>query len=119
VLYAGIKPPQVDLAIGENGKEDDISVKTSGLFLKEEDVLRAMDPALEGKWIPVKESDLGREKPNLMGLEAFTALKDEVRETVLKYASELKSGSACAKPMTAGGINPCEYCRMRSICRIR
>ena len=119
VLYAGIKPPQVDLAIGKNGNEDDIFVKTSGLFLKDEDVLRAMDPALDEKWIPVKESDLEKEKPNLMGLDAFAALKDEVRETVLKYASELKSGSACAKPMTVGGTSPCEYCRMRSICRIR
>jgi ATP-dependent helicase/nuclease subunit B len=119
VLYAGIKPPQVDLSVGENGNEDDISVKTSGLFLKDEDVLRAMDPDLEGKWIPVKASDLGKDKPNLVGLDAFLALKEEVTETVLKYASELKAGNAQARPMTAGGTSPCEYCRMRAVCRIR
>ncbi len=119
VVYAGIKPPQVDLAIGEQGTEDDISVKTSGLFLKDEEILRAMDPALSGKWIPVKESDIGKDKPNLMGLDAFLSLKEEVTETVLRYASELKTGKAYAKPMAAGGTSPCEYCRMRAICRIK
>ncbi len=119
VLYAGIKPPQVDLAIGKDGSEDDIFVKSSGLFLKDEGVLRAMDPDLEGKWIPVKASDLGKDKPNLVGLEAFSSLKEEVTDTVLKYASELKGGKAYARPMTAGGTSPCEYCRMRAVCRIR
>ena len=119
VLYAGIKPPQVDLAVGENGNEDDISVKSSGLFLKDEAILRAMDPELSGKWIPVKESDLGKDKPNLVGLDAFLSLKEEVSETVLRYAAELKAGKAYARPMTQGGTSPCEYCRMRAICRIR
>ncbi len=117
VIYAGIKPPQVDLSIGEIGDENDISVKTSGLFLKNEDVLRAMDPELEGKWIPVKASDLGRNKANLMGMEAFLTLKTEVTETVLRYASELREGKAYACPMKTTGNDPCQYCRMRAVCR--
>ncbi len=119
VVYAGIKPPQIDLAVGEAENEDDISVKTSGLFLKDEDVLRAMDPALSGKWIPVKEGDLNKEKPNLMGLDAFLSLKEDVTQTVLSYASELKTGKAYARPMTQSGTSPCEYCRMRAVCRIK
>ncbi len=119
VLYAGIKPPRVDVAAGEVGKEETITVKTSGLFLHDEALLRAMEPTLEGRFIPVKEKDIGREKPNLVGLDAFCELKNEVRATVLKYAAELKHGRAEARPLTAGGQSPCEYCRMRSLCRIR
>ncbi len=119
VLYAGIKPPQVDLAVGETENEEEISVKTSGLFLKDEEVLRAMEPSLAGKWIPVKENDLTKEKQNLMGLDAFLSLKEEVSQTVLRYASELKSGKAYAKPMKDAGTSPCEYCRMRAVCRIK
>ncbi len=119
VLYAGIKPPRVDLAVGEHGCEEDIAVKASGLFLKDEAILRAMDPALSGKWIPVKEKDLEKGKSNLVGLEAFLDLKKEVSETVLAHASELKKGKAEAHPMKEGGVNPCEYCRMRAVCRIK
>ncbi len=119
VIYAGIKPPSVDLAVGETADEETISVKTAGLFLKEEAVLRAMDPALAGKWIPIKEKDLEKDKANLIGLDAFMTLKEEVTETVLRYASELKAGKAYARPMTEGGTSPCEYCRMRAVCRIR
>ena len=122
VLYAGIKPPQIDAAVGDSTEESAVSIKTSGLFLKDEAVLRAMDPELKGKWIPVKATDLKKDdakKPKLMGLDAFMTLKSEVRDTVLKYAAELKAGKANAEPLRAGGKSPCEYCRMRAVCRIR
>ncbi|MBQ9747949.1 MAG: PD-(D/E)XK nuclease family protein, partial [Clostridia bacterium] len=122
VLYAGIKPPQVDVPSDEEAREETIAVKASGLFLKDEGVLRAMDHELKGKWIPVKASDLKKDdakKPKLMGLDAFLDLKESVRDTVLKYAAELKSGKANAEPLRVGGKSPCEYCRMRAVCRIR
>ncbi len=117
VLYAGIKPPAVDLRIGETESEGDVGVKRSGIFLHEEEILRAMDPALEGEWIPVKKRDLEKGKQNLLGLDAFLQMKKEVTETVLRYASELGKGEASAKPLSVGGKKPCEYCKMRAICR--
>ncbi len=119
VLYVGIKPPQVDLGAEDIASEEDIEVKASGLFLRDEAVLRAMDETLSGKWIPVKEKDLEKGKSNLMGLDAFMDLKKEVTETVTRFASELKAGKAYARPMTEGGTSPCEYCRMRAVCRIK
>ena len=56
-------------------------------------------------------------KVNTLGEEAFLSLKNEVTETVLKYASELKAGVAHAKPLNVGGTSPCEYCKMRPVCR--
>lgn len=118
VLYSGIKPPQVDMHVGDDTEDFDAPITASGLFLKNEAVLRAMEPMLEGKYIPVKESDLAKEKPHLLGEEAFLSLKNEVTETVLKYASELKAGVAHAKPLNVGGTSPCEYCKMKAVCRV-
>jgi len=117
VLYAGIKPPQVDMKIGEDPSGFESTVTASGLFLKDEDVLRAMEPMLEGKYIPVKESELSKEKPHLIGEGAFADLKKEVTEVILKYAAELKRGVACARPLENEGTVPCEYCRMKAVCR--
>ena len=117
VLYAGIKPPQVDMKVGEDTSAFEGSVSASGLFLKDEDILRAMDPMLKGEYIPVKEADLAKGKPNLIGEGAFADLKKEVTEVILKYAAELKRGVACAKPLETEGTVPCEYCKMKAVCR--
>ena len=117
VLYAGIKPPQVDMKIGEDTAAFEGTVTASGLFLKDEDILRAMDPMLKGEYIPVKEADLGKDKSNLIGEGAFADLKKEVTDVILKYAAELKRGVACAKPLENDGAVPCEYCKMKAVCR--
>ena len=116
VLYTGIRPPQVDMKIGEEEEELEGTISASGLFLKNEDVLRAMDPLLKGEFIPVKEADLAKEKTNIIGAGAFADLKKEVTDVVLKYAAELKKGIACAQPMENDGL-PCEYCKMKAVCR--
>lgn len=118
VLYSGVKPPQVDLTIGGDVGEDDVKIRTSGLFLKNEEILRAMEPALAGAFIPVKAGDLAKEKSSLIGLDAFMELKREVTQTVLRYAGELRRGAACARPLITNGKSPCEYCKMRPVCRI-
>ena len=117
VMYAGIKPSCIDLQIGDEAGEGEITVKRSGLFLHDEVILRAMDPELAGKWIPIKKRDLEKGKANLLGLDAFLQMKKDVSETVLRYAAELKDGVAFAKPLSVSGKSPCEYCKMRAICR--
>ena len=116
VLYTGIRPPQVDMKIGEDAEAFESAVSASGLFLKNEDILRAMDPMLKGDFIPVKQADLAKEKANVIGAGAFADLKKEVTDVVLKYAAELKKGVACAQPMENDGL-PCEYCKMKAVCR--
>ena len=121
VLYSGIKPPQIDKKAGESTDDFEADIKPSGLFLKDEAVLRAMEANLEKKYIPVEAKDLkegARAKENLIGAAAFAQLKEQVSETVLKYAAELKKGIACAKPMASGGQLPCEYCKMKTVCRV-
>jgi hypothetical protein len=73
------------MKIGEDTAGFESSVTASGLFLKDEDILRAMDPVLKGEYIPVKEADLGKDKSNLIGEGAFADLKKEVTDVILKY----------------------------------
>ena len=116
VMYTKIRPPQVDMQIGEDTEAFESAISSSGLFLKNEDVLRAMEPMLKGEFIPIKEKNLAKDAPNLIGAGAFADLKNEVTDVVLKYAAELKKGVACAQPMENEGV-PCEYCKMKAVCR--
>ena len=45
-------------------------------------------------------------------------MKDEIRNTVLGCAAEMKSGAAEAAPIDCKDADPCKYCRMKPICRI-
>ena len=117
VLYAGIKPPQTEMKIGEDTSAFENKVEASGLFLQDEAILRAMDPMLKGEYIPVKEGDLKKGKSNLIGEGAFADLKKEVTDVILKYAAEMKNGVACARPLEVAGTKPCEYCKMKAVCR--
>ena len=116
VMYTKIRPPQVEMQIGDDAQAIESAISASGLFLRDEDILRAMDPMLNGAFIPIKEKNLAKEDhPNLIGAGAFADLKKEVTDIVLKYAAELKKGVACAQPME--DTSPCEYCKMKAVCR--
>ena len=65
------------MKIGEDTEAFESAISASGLFLKNEDVLRAMEPMLKGDFIPVKEADLTTEKPNIIGEGAFSDLKKD------------------------------------------
>lgn len=79
---------------------------------------RAMEPELEGKYIPVKKTKNSISDKNMFGVEALETLKAEVIDTVLKNVSEMRAGNADAKPITTDD-SPCEYCTMKPLCRVR
>ena len=116
VLYVGVNPEAVERSTEDKDGDVQEKMQASGLFLDNEQILRAMDPALEGEFIPVKAKGNGKGK-NLIGLEALSDLKREVTQTVLRYASEMKRGLADARPLVTKDINPCQYCKMRPVCR--
>lgn len=81
------------------------------------DLARAMEPELKGVYSPIKGSSAGKAK-NIIGLDALRELKQNVVQTVLGCAAELKKGLAYAAPTDADGTDPCKYCRMKAICRV-
>lgn len=105
----------------EKAKEEVIgNIGRSGIYLSDEDVLRAMDERLEGEFIPIKlgKTGLKATAAALATYEEFGELYNELAETIENIASQLMSGCANAKPNQRGSRLPCEYCSNRIICRI-
>lgn len=93
-----------------------------GVYLGDEDVLRAMDGELSGRFVPVKETKdggwVGRGRTALLSLEEFGALYEEIGATVGKIAGAMRSGEAGASPRRAPNEDPCAYCSSRFVCRV-
>lgn len=120
IVYVGIKPPVLDISLESEALPE---ITKSGLFISDIEVLRAMDSELRGDIIPVKLSDVEKynetkEAKKVISREALDELKQEITDTVLKYAKELGAGVAYANPISYGKDSPCKYCRFHAICRI-
>jgi ATP-dependent helicase/nuclease subunit B len=115
VLYVSVKPAAENVDLGVP-TPDEAKNGNSGLFLDNDEVLTAMEPGLEGRFIPVKEGKGGKKKGNLMAAEEFAALKETVIETVLRACGELRGGKADADPCEPAA---CEYCKMKAVCRTK
>jgi ATP-dependent helicase/nuclease subunit B len=97
-------------------------IERSGVLLSDEEILRAMDSRLEGKFINVKTSRDGGVKSSskytaLMSAQELGALEGDLCRVIGKIASRMLSGEADAAPMKIGGKNPCDWCDSRMICR--
>ncbi len=127
ILYMGAEPTEVTHN-GTPTKEQALaaaesSMKRSGLFLDDLDVLQAMEHGLGGKYIPVqmkKDGSLYKSAP-VQSLEEFGALMREVETTVCDITMEMKHGIADAVPISVEksetGRDPCAYCGMKFVCR--
>jgi ATP-dependent helicase/nuclease subunit B len=115
VLYVSVKPAAENVDLGVE-IPDEAKNGNSGLFLNNDEVLSAMEPGLEGRFIPVTAGKGGKKKGNLMAAEEFAELKENVVATVLRACGELRGGKADAAPCEE---KACEYCKMKAVCRIK
>lgn len=100
------------------------AITRSGVFLNLPDVLHAMEETLSGYYIPVTLSKsgaptVGRSTSELKTLAELGELSKKVSSILTSIAKELRTGKAHAVPKSTGGKNPCQYCKMKPICRIR
>lgn len=115
VLYFSAKAPLIEGVNGDFGKKEveyTHSIPRSGILLDDDDVLRAMERDLGGKYIPVTEKSKGS---SLVTLEGFGKLYESIQNTVAQIASELRAGVADPTPNEA--TSSCDYCPYSSICR--
>ncbi len=117
-LYVGVRPADRK---GTDGKETDRKLPRSGLLLRDEAVLRAMEPSLSGEYIPVKIKKDGSfyagAERSTADAEGFAELYQSLCDTVTRISLDMRSGNASATPEKKKDRSPCEYCRMRAICR--
>ena len=94
-------------------------IDRSGILLADERVLCAMEPALAGKFIPVKAKKDGFSGKSAVTAEEMDELERTMRQTVARIGSEMCGGGAEARPRTLHGQSPCEWCAMKPLCRVQ
>lgn len=124
ILYSLVQPP--DISLGSKKPTDEIiadantKLTRNGLLIDDEDILRAMERDLCGKYIPVKLKKDGSiaGAPSLASLEEFGRLYGELCDTIKKISEKMRSGRADAAPLKKGPDDtPCRYCAMKPFCR--
>jgi ATP-dependent helicase/nuclease subunit B len=127
VLYMPSKIPQYEKKPGmsesEINEEKGKTLARSGLFLRDEKILSAMEHNLEGRYIPIKlkpGGSLGFKKSTASGvlasLEQIGKLGRYVVNSLENIAAELSGGKADVYPFK-GRIDSCAFCDMRRVCR--
>ncbi len=90
--------------------------KMNGLLLDDEAVLNAMEPGLEGLYIPAKRGKNGI-SGDLATLAQFGEIKEHIDNLLCDMANELACGKIGALPYKKGAETPCGFCPYKGICR--
>ncbi|MEG1449077.1 MAG: PD-(D/E)XK nuclease family protein, partial [Oscillospiraceae bacterium] len=98
-------------------------LKRSGLVLKEETCLRAMEENLQGRFIPAKEKksdgfELSKVGTSVATNEEFNVIQDFITQKVAEVGEGLLDGKIKAYPMEMPSFLPCDYCDYRLVCGI-
>lgn len=124
-LYVGVRPADEKATDGTDFDSRDADavrkLPKSGLLLRDEAVLRAMDPALAGEYIPVKIKKDGTfyadSLKSTVTEEEFDTLYAALTDTVARISQQMRRGDADAVPTKNGSRSPCDYCAMKAVCR--
>ncbi len=92
--------------------------KTDGRFLKDEDIVLAMDKTSSRRFVPVAVSG-GKlsDSRYLLKLENMGKLINFAAETASVLAQSIRQGNKEISPFSDSGINACEYCDMLPVCQ--
>ena len=118
-IYLSARPGETDadtllsredaMALAEKNAE------RSGILTDDEQVLRAMEADLEGKYIPYRASNK-RYNADLTQQEMDT-LEKTMLSSISRVGTEMCSGAAGAVPKIIHSEDPCKYCAMKEVCR--
>ena len=94
-------------------------LKRSGLVLSDPAILRAMNSEMSRKFLAgVYQNKDGTIKGDaLTSKEKFEELYTQINDTIIKLMNELKKGNAGASPLRYGKNDPCDFCKMKPVCR--
>ncbi len=123
-MYVGVTPKTDTLDAPKPPDEVEAdataSLYRSGILLDDEAVLRAMDPAFRGRFLPVGQNAQGRVvgTSSLATLERMGGLVEELETVIVGIGEAMRAGRAPARPVAEKGKHlPCKYCEMRAVCR--
>lgn len=121
VVYSRVVPPSEKGVLCENASlesEPDYTNETSGIAVRDFDVIFAMDETGSGRYVPVKlESGLLPENAkNTLSEEELMALLEEAADFSKSFADGIRQGDKRALPDASKGHDACEYCDYKNIC---
>ena len=92
--------------------------KMRGVVLDNENVVKAMEEDIGGKYIPVNVNNDGSysKASKLMTADEFSAMKKYIDKIVGEMADNLTGGKIEASPLCNGSSSPCNYCDYYSVC---
>ena len=111
-LYIGTAPADIQASDdnAEAGETISAPMARSGLLVMNEEILRAMDSDLKGRFIPVKLKQDGtpyaQSQRFLAEPTEFMRRFDELRGTIARISAEMRRGNAKAYPLVRGGKSP-------------
>ena len=93
--------------------------KRSGLITDNIEILQAINHDLDPKSVykHKKEKDGSLVGDSFVSDEGFNELYDTLSETIIRIAESMKDGKANAIPLKKGDKGPCNYCKMKAVCR--
>lgn len=96
-------------------------IEKSGIYWNDEDVLRLLDPELEGEFIPVKIGKDGAVKPTnksavLADSIMYSEIYHKLESIIKKITDEISNGKSDPMPKFRSGKLPCEWCENKYIC---
>ncbi len=93
------------------------AAQRSGLVLNDREVIEAMEPGAEKKYLPVKLNKDGEYTKNVATLAQFGALSRYIGSLLRDMAAELRAGSVAADPWFKNmQENACVFCDFAKAC---
>ena len=135
VLYLHSKKPIVPAKKGESAqsieKKIDKKLCMDGVVLENEEIIRAMEPFANGKYIPVsiKEKNEKNENgeivtkssfngyENILQKNEFDLVFEHTKKTISNMLDKLLTGDISAMPLTQGNV-ACGYCPFDCVCQV-
>lgn len=118
VLYLPARTPRIPAAHGGNAEEEAVKLmremRMSGMVLREDSVIHAMEREGRGLYIPVKLKNDGSPDAasSLYTMAQFGRLSRHIQSVIRQMGSQLHAGHIPAAPVGRG----CEYCRFAPVC---
>ncbi len=121
VLYLPSSMPSVsaDKKLSDEAAAAEVrkKMRMSGVVLRDEQIIRAMENSAEGKYIPVAIKENGKltGDENALTSAEFRKVFSHIRDLVATMADRLMNGEIPADPLMAN-MNACSRCPYGSVC---
>lgn len=125
VLYVPAKLPQLSVRGGESEEELSRALEKgfarSGLLLADAEIIRAMDPAGEGRFLPARFKKDGSfySGSSVADLERLGRLERQIDRYIRKIGDCIACGEMRVSPLVLDDThNACTFCDMKPVCRL-